>query len=412
MSELRGAVAWSYPQSNMSAPDIAQADENTPHILAFGAYDTRKPRVRLLLRAIRDAGALHAAIHVRAWESVPQTNIPSRWSLVKVAARMAVGYPAALWRLVREGRRLARQRPGSALLLPYPGIMEILLIAPIAKALGLKVILDAFLPIYDTVVGDRSLVGPGLMAKTIWLMERAMLRLADIIVVDTDSHGAYFADEFGIPVDRIETVLVGAEPLFSPAAKLLPVEDILGPDDGRPIVLFYGQLIPLHGVPTIIEAARLSDDSARWIIIGRGQLQPLVEGRVREGGEALARKLTWIPWVDYEKLPSVIARADLCLGVFGASDKSARVIPNKLFQQAAMGKPVLTRSSPAVDPLARAFPQAILTVPADDPQALADAVAGWIEGRSDVDQMPSVAVSGLSPSAGVAHVLDRLAQRE
>ena len=391
----------------MSADDPATPGQNHPRILAFGAYDTRKPRVRLLIEAIRRADALEAEIRVRAWDDVAQTNIPSGLSLARVIARMALSYPGALSQLVRQGRRLARAHPGSAVLLPYPGVLEILLVAPLARAMGLRVILDAFLPIHDTVVGDRALVGEGLVSRAIWLFERAALRQADVIVVDTDSHGEYFAREFGLPHERFETVLVGAEPLFSPDAPRLPVDDLLG-EDPRPIVLFYGQLIPLHGVPTIIEAARLSDESARWIVIGRGQLEPQVKQAIAAGGERLARRLTWIPWVDYEKLPSVIARADLCLGVFGASDKAARVIPNKLFQQAAMGKPVLTRSSPAVDPLAEKFPEAILTVPPDDPRALAEAVARWFGRRPRAAASLAGPGDGLGPLAGVRRLIERL----
>ncbi len=290
------------------------------------------------------------------------------------------------------------------MLLPYPGILEIILIAPIARLLGRRLILDAFLPIHDTIVGDRGLIGEGVVSRLIWWFEKAALSLADIIIVDTDSHGEYFSDEFGIDPGRFMTVLVGAEPLFTTDRKLLPVDDILENDE-RPIVLFYGQLIPLHGVPTIIRAAReYEGPDARWIIIGRGQLEPLVEQALADGGEALARQLTWIKWVDYEKLPSVIAKARICLGVFGASEKAARVIPNKLFQQAAMGKPVITRASPAVDLLARDFPEMVKTVPEDNPKALARAVAEML---SNIEVTPAF-VSGLTPDAGVVTLLERL----
>ncbi|MCK0128886.1 glycosyltransferase [Erythrobacter sp. F6033] len=376
----------------------------TAKIIAFGGYDTRKPRVRLLVEAIRRQGALAEEIHVAGWEDVAQTNIPSRGAFLKVLAKLMLGYPRALWRLLRSEKR-------AAVLLPYPGIMEIFLIAPLARLLGRQVVLDAFLPIYDTIVVDRALVKPtGLIAKAIWMFERTGLRLADVILVDTDSHGDYFSSEFGLKRGRFHTVLVGAESHFVPDAKQDRVEDLLGPIDERPIVLFYGQLIPLHGVPTIIEAAKQSQGKGtRWVIIGRGQLEPLMrETMTSEDGAALE----WIEWVDYERLPSVIARADICLGVFSSSDKAARVIPNKLFQQLAVGKPVITRASPAVETLAQEFPATLRTVPADDPKALADAVAAALSGKSALAPLPQQSLRELSPAAGVDALISRLCRAE
>lgn len=369
-------------------------------IIAFGAYDLRKPRVRLLLDAIRRAGALEREIHIAGWGSVSQTNVPSKLAFLKVLARMAFAYPLALWRLVRSPR-------GVAILLPYPGIIETLLIAPLAWVMRRPLILDAFLPLYDTIVVDRGLAKPGgLLAGAIWQFERFAMCLADIILVDTDSHGEYFSREFRIDHARFQTVLVGAEQQFLPTSGRESADDLLGPDDGRPLVLFYGQLIPLHGVPTIIEAARIYDGpDARWVVIGLGQLEPLL----REATADPARSpVEWIEWVDYDRLPAVIARADVCLGVFGASDKAARVIPNKVFQQLAVGKRVITRASPAMDGLAERFPDAIRTVPADNPRALAQAVAITLSERDALTPLPRTVLSELSPDAGVARLLERL----
>ncbi len=369
-------------------------------IIAFGGYDTRKPRVRLLIEAIERHGGLADAIHISGWENVAQTNIPSRGAALKALTKIALGYPRALLRLLRSAK-------GAAILLPYPGIIEVFLIAPLARMMGRKTVLDAFLPIYDTIVMDRALVREGgLVAKAIWWVEKTGLRMADIILTDTDSHADYFAREFGIARDTFETVLVGAEPHFSPAAARDAAEDILGPKDARPIVLFYGQLIPLHGVPTIIEAAKLSHGSgARWVIIGRGQLEPVMRETIAsKNGSAIE----WIEWVEYERLPAVIARADICLGVFSASDKAARVIPNKLFQQLAVGKPVITRESPAVDSLAREFPATLRTVPANNAVALAQAVAEALADKAALAPLPQHSLRELSPDAGAARLLARL----
>jgi len=49
-----------------------------------------------------------------------------------------------------------------------------------------------------------------------------------------------------------------------------------------------------------------------------------------------------------EKLVEKISEANICLGIFGKTQKTQRVIPNKLYECIAMKKPVLTASSDAI----------------------------------------------------------------
>ena len=57
-----------------------------------------------------------------------------------------------------------------------------------------------------------------------------------------------------------------------------------------------------------------------------------------------------VDWVDYADLVSWISRADLCLGIFGTSEKAASVIPNKVYQVVAAGRPVCPRCGEGMDP--------------------------------------------------------------
>ncbi len=380
---------------------------NGQKLVAWGGYDASKPRVRLLLDALRRRDALHAEIAIDVWSGVEDKSVAGKGRAVKAGLKLLLGMPRAALELLRSPH-------GIDVLLPYPGTPDIFVAAIIAKLQGRRVILDAFLPIHDTIVGDRAMINPkGILAKAIRLYEKAGLRLADVILTDTDAHADFFADDFGIDRARFETVLVGAESLFTPPPDLpdspAPVTPAL--PKGKKIVLFYGQLIPLHGLSTILAASQIApDENTHWIVIGDGQQREELANFM--DGLGRASNITWEKWVDYERLPALIARADLCLGVFGGSDKAARVIPNKVFQQLAMGKPVITRSSPAIDALARAYPETIRTVPAEDPAALADAVRQALGKGASLTGLPADTLRELTPDAGVDSLLARLSRGE
>lgn len=208
-----------------------------------------------------------------------------------------------------------------------------------ARREGVPLLFDPLISAYDKQVCERKKYPPhSRQARQLHLWEQSLFGRADILVADTQAHADFFSGEFGIPPDRVKVVYVGAEePLFRPA----PMPDHA---DGSPLeVLFYGSFIELQAPQVIVEAARrYHGPSVRWTLLGKGPL--------RAECEHLARGLDTVRFEDpvpYAQLPARIHRADILLGVFDAGAKAGRVIPNKVFQALACGRPVVTRRSAA-----------------------------------------------------------------
>jgi glycosyltransferase involved in cell wall biosynthesis len=275
----------------------------------------------------------------------------------ETAAENWRGGVRAATRLARAQLRLLGRGPGDrcdALVVAYPGHLDL----PAARraARGAPVVFDPLVSAWDTQVTDRGRFRErSLAARALAAIDRRALRAADLVVADTAANGRFLRELGGLPEGRVHVCFVGAEErLFRPRTR--------APEDFT--VLFVGKLIPLHGIETILAAARLAPE-LHFRLVGSGQL----EGLLADPPSNLAR----VRWVDYELLPTELTRAGCALGVFGTSLKTARVIPNKAFQALACAVPLVTADTPAARELLVDGESALL-VPPGDPAALAAAL--------------------------------------
>jgi glycosyltransferase involved in cell wall biosynthesis len=218
------------------------------------------------------------------------------------------------------------------------------------------VIFNPLVSLSDTFVSDRGRFRAGsAAARALAAVDRRALRAADLVVSDTRASAEHLAELAGLPPERLEVAFVGAEErIFAPG--WAPTEPFT--------VLFVGKLIPLHGVETVLAAARTAPE-LRFRLIGSGQLERLINDR--------PENVDWVPWVEYEQLTGELHRAGCALGIFGTSGKARRVIPNKAFQALACGTPLVTAHTPGARELLVDGESALL-VPPGDPRALATAL--------------------------------------
>lgn len=338
-------------------------------VLLCGTYDLGKPRVRLMRDALRMVDPHLREIHRPVWDGIEdKSGLVGFARLAGIAMRWLMAYPPLMW-------RVAHQRDIDVMVIGYLGLVDVLVLAPIARMRGIPVVWDAFLSIYDTYVIDRAMASPAsLRARALRWLERRACRAADVVVLDTMAHARLFEKLHGVPESHFAAAFVGAED-----AAFAPRTGRGECASERPLVLFYGQFIPLHGIDTIVEAA-LSDRGGAfdWQIIGTGQEARRIDAMLAAAGVQHVRR---IDWIDYARLREAMDRADVCLGIFGTSDKAASVIPNKVFQALAAGMPLVTRDSPAMRELASGDEPGLYLVGAGDPVALLDALEQFALGR-------------------------------
>ncbi|OOG54175.1 hypothetical protein B0E47_13515 [Rhodanobacter sp. B05] len=339
-------------------------------ILCWGTYDTSKPRTRLLLEGLRLAGAEVIECRADIWRGVvDKSQVRGLRQRLGIMVCWLLAYPRLAWRLMRTPRP-------DVVLVGFPGILDMLVAAPIARLRGIPLAWDMFMSLYDTVVEDRHLLRRGsIAARLLHALEGFALRRADLVFLDTQTHARRIEQLFGLAAGSASAVWVGVEMEHFRADPAVHTDTDAAPDPSPLRVLFYGQFIPLHGIETIVQAARLTrDEPIEWQLIGKGQEAARIKAMLVE--QPLP-KVRWDAWVDYPQLHQRIAAADICLGIFGASAKAASVIPNKVFQIVAMGRPLITRDSPAIREMLDDTPPCVSLVPPAEAEALADAVRAF-----------------------------------
>lgn len=348
-------------------------------IVFWGTYDKGKPRVRILLEGAKALGLEVIECHTEIWEGVEdKSQISGFLEKTKRAIYLCMSYPLLIYRYLRLPRH-------DIVFVGYMGHIDVLVIWFFAYMRGVPICWDVFLSLYDTIVIDRKVVSKkSIVAVLLYCVEWLASRAASQIILDTQSNATYFEALYHLPHNSVHHVFVGAEQdkFRGKSLSLRKGEKFT--------VLFYGQFIPLHGIDTIVHAAKIIEDSGKnvhWILIGEGQESMRIDELIKNID---LQSIKRVPWVPYEQLINCINSADVCLGIFGDSGKAMRVIPNKVYQILSAGKPLITANTPAIRELLDDGPMVRLVEPGN-PEVLAAAVIDFwnaFEELTDVSTFP------------------------
>ncbi len=279
-------------------------------ICFLGTYDTDYPRNKILISGLRQNGI-----------EVVECNIKGGGYFIY--------FP-----LIKKF--LATKRDYDYVFCTFPVHLSVFV-----ALLGRKpIIADALVSLYDTAVRDRQLYSTwNPFAWLLYILDILIVKIADHVTVDTVEHKAYFA-KWRDPKDITVIPLgVHSEEFFVVPGAKKPMDQFL--------VQFHGGYIPLQGIDKIVEAARIlkADDSIHFRLVGGGQQYEEIANRIKTYG---LTNVTLVPWQTVPSLNVMLSEADVIFGVFGESAKTNRVIPNKIFQGLAVGKPVITKDTGSV----------------------------------------------------------------
>lgn len=328
-------------------------------VLMVGSFDPMFGRNRQLCRLASLNGW---SVRQRSFDHWGDKVAAASAGKLRTGLRLVAAQLRIVGCLVVAGLRFGR-RP-RAVLVPHPSQIDAVTVGIMCRILRLSMVVDFFVSLHETVVEDRRLVSPSSpIAGALRRVDAWAARLADVVLVDTPQDADAFAQATGTDREKWRVVWVGADP-----ANFGPRDDVAVEPRS---VLFYGTYIPLQGIEHIVHASLVMPADYRVRLVGDGQLRAETE----QLAARLSAPVEFVDQVDEADLSRWIAGSMVCLGVFGAGDKTQRVIPNKVFQCLAVGRPVITGDTPATASLAGVVER----VPVADPGAIAAAVQKLME---------------------------------
>jgi glycosyltransferase involved in cell wall biosynthesis len=289
-------------------------DAELPAVCFFQAYNRDYIRTETLLDGLR-------ANKVPVVEC--KVNRPGPWR-----------YPLALARFLRTVGRcdvvLANFRSFELLWL-----LRLLTRKPIVH--------DAHISFWQSACEERGWFRPeSLPGRLLFVLDRWNGRLADRVLIDTETHRDYFIRTFGLPPEKITSVYISCEErLFQPRPA--------PPQSGPEITVFWsGSGIPLQGLDVVYEAFRLLQKQGAPAVLRLAGTSRIIERLRRRASAEGVRNIRFLGAVPRRQVIEEIAAAGIGLGGhYSTVPKACQVIAGKAYELIAMRRPVIVGDSPA-----------------------------------------------------------------
>jgi glycosyltransferase involved in cell wall biosynthesis len=179
------------------------------------------------------------------------------------------------------------------------------------------------------------------------MLESETLRHSDAICVINEALKDY-AIKLGAPPKKIHVVRAGVDTeRFNPSLDRDKLRAELGIQAGDVVLFFMGWVYPFSGLKEIASALVSIKDSyphLKLLVVGKGDAYRDLQ-QIRESD---SEQLILVGWQPYERIPEYVATADICLLPAEKNEVMEKIVPIKMYEYMACGKPVISSKLPGI----------------------------------------------------------------
>ncbi len=198
--------------------------------------------------------------------------------------------------------------------------------------------------VFHVIDALHAIVPVGFLRPMAHWVERRIFGAADQVVL-INAHLRDYAIRMGSAPERSVVLRTGVDlRRFTPGADGGPMRAELGIERDDFVLFFMGWLYPFSGVREVAESLQALPPEVKLLVVGNGDDY----GALQEMQKDLGERLVLTGRVPYERIPSLAAAADVFLLPFHCVPATEHIVPIKLYEYMAAGKPVIASPLPGV----------------------------------------------------------------
>ena len=202
--------------------------------------------------------------------------------------------------------------------------------------------------VYYLIDAQYTLVPFKLLRPIAKMVESQIARHADRVIVINEELRKY-AINLGAKPERVSVIRAGIDSLrFNPSIDGCRVREKYGISKDDIVLFFMGWLYTFSGLREVAHSLLEAKDkhpNIKLLVVGKGDIyEELEELREKQG----LNQLVLVNWQPYEKIPQYIGASDVCLLPAYNNEVMRNIVPIKMYEYMACGKPVISTRLPGI----------------------------------------------------------------
>lgn len=180
------------------------------------------------------------------------------------------------------------------------------------------------------------------------MIEKSNIRNADLVISINEALKEYTVR---MGADPTKTLVIRAgidSQRYNPALDGSEIRKQYGIEEDDVVLFFMGWIYHFSGLKEVLsEFAKIGKENKfKFLIVGDGEAYDNLKRIVKE--KALQNKVIMTGKQPFERIPSLISAADICLLPAYNNEIMRDIVPIKMYEYMAMGKPIISTKLPGV----------------------------------------------------------------